>query len=287
MVTGYQWALSCPQPGRRGGIGICLLNREGCTRTISHATPFLHHFKVVFVSLVPIPYRITALTAEKHALFEYPADRLAGIIQEIGFRCTSCAKCCTRAFNGHVFLLDRDVERVRSIDPDALEPAPDPEFCDQDGIFYVSGYALKVRGDAEGSCWFLENGRCRIYDRRFAICRIYPYMLHREPDDEGTVDWRQISGLEKHGAYDAEIPSDECATLARETMEYEHAFLDQQIAFLECVQAWFTRHRLRHVQKIYDERMRLYKRGVPITVMVYAGGRFEKCLVTCPAPRKT
>ncbi len=94
---------------------------------------------VVTVSLIPIPYRIIALTQERNSLFDYSAERLAGIIKEIGFRCDGCAQCCTRAFNGHVFLLDRDVTAVKKIDPAALEPAPRPEFCDQNGIFYVLG----------------------------------------------------------------------------------------------------------------------------------------------------
>jgi len=239
---------------------------------------------VVIVSLIPIPYRIAALTQEEHALFGYPIDRLAGIIRDVGFRCTACSKCCTRAFNGHVFLLDRDVATVRAIQPDALEPAPNSEFCDQNGTFYVSGYALKVKNDVEGSCWFLENGRCRIYDRRFAICRIYPHMLHREPDDEGNVDWRQISGLDRHGEYNAVITDDECLAIARETMEYEHAFLAHQIAFLECMHDYFTRHRLRHVQKTYDDRMRQYWKGAPITVMVYTDGHFEKNILN---PKKS
>ena len=231
---------------------------------------------MIVVSLVPIPYRIEALTQEQHALFEYPPDRLAGIVRDVGFRCTNCAKCCTRAFNGHVFLLDRDVASVREIDPGALEPAPDPEFCDQNGIFYVSGYALKVKDDPDGSCIFLENGRCRIYDRRFAICRIYPYMLHREEDEDGVVDWRQISGLERHGEYDAVISEEESREIAGETMAYEHAFLSHQIAFLECINDYFTRHKLRHVQKIYDDRMRQFKKGATITVMVYSDGRLER-----------
>ena len=116
---------------------------------------------------------------KKHALFDYPIERLAGVIKDVGFRCTACAKCCTRAFNGHVFLLDRDVTAVRAIDSHALEPAPDPEFCDQNGTFYVSGYALRVREDAEGSCWFLENGRCRIYDRQ--VCHLPDLPLHAPP----------------------------------------------------------------------------------------------------------
>jgi Fe-S-cluster containining protein len=232
--------------------------------------------EVISVSLIPIPYRIAALTQERNSLFEYPVERLGGIIKEIGFRCTSCAKCCTRSFNGHVFLLDRDVTAAKALDPFALEPAPAPEFCDQNGIFYVSGYAVRTRENDTGSCWFLENGRCRIYDRRFTICRIYPYMLHREPDEYGNIDWRQFSGLDQHGEYGTVISEEESLHLARETKEYENAFLTHEIQFLEFMQDYFSRHHLRHVQKIYDDRLRRFKRGDEITVMVYYDGRLEK-----------
>jgi hypothetical protein len=203
-------------------------------------------------------------------------ERLAGVIRGIGFRCTSCAKCCTREFNGHVFLLDRDVTSVKVFDPDAIEPAPAPEFCDQDGIFYVSGYALRTKADTNESCWFLENGRCRIYDHRFTICRIYPFMIHREPDEHGNVDWRQFSGLDQHGQYDAVVPHDESLDLARETKEYENAFLTQEIRFLEFMQDYFARHKLRHVQKVYDDQMRRFNRGEEITVMVYYDGNLDQ-----------
>jgi Fe-S-cluster containining protein len=235
---------------------------------------------VVVVSLTPIPLRIAALVQERNSLFEYSVEHLAGVIKEIGFACTCCAKCCTRSFNGHVFLLDRDVTAVRAIDPAALEPAPAPEFCDQNGTFYVSGYALRIRDDNEGSCYFLENGRCRIYDRRFSICRIYPYMLHREPDEFGKVDWRQFAGLELHGEYHKEIPDDECLSIARETKEYENAFLTQEIHFLEFIQDHFTRNRLRHVQKVYDDRLRQFMKGSGITVMVYYDGGLEEHRIT-------
>jgi Fe-S-cluster containining protein len=231
---------------------------------------------VIIISLIPIPLRIAALTQERNSLFEYPVERLAGIIRDIGFRCTSCAKCCTRSFNDHVFLLDRDVTAVKAIDPSALEPAPAPEFCDQNGIFYVSGYALRTQEDTTGSCWFLENGRCRIYDRRFAICRIYPYMLHREPDENGNLDWRQFSGLDQHGEHGSVITDEESLDLARETKEYENAFLMQEIQFLEFMLEYFRSHRLRHVQKIYDDQLRRFKRGDEITVMVYFEGLLEK-----------
>jgi Fe-S-cluster containining protein len=231
---------------------------------------------VISVSLTPIPLRISALTQERNYLFEYPAERLAGIIQEIGFHCTGCAKCCTREFNGHVFLLDHDIRAVRDADPEALEPAPAPEFCDQNGTFYVSGYALRTKADERGTCWFLENGRCRIYASRPSICRIYPSMLHREADDHGRVDWRQFSGLDKHGEYDGAVSVEESLNIARETMEYENAFLTQEIRFLEYMQEYFTRHHLRHVQKIYDTRMREFLQGETITVMVFSGDRLEE-----------
>jgi uncharacterized protein len=229
----------------------------------------VYFHRVVLISLTPIPFRIAALTQERNSLFEFPLERLAEIVRETGFRCTSCAKCCTRGFNGHVFLLDRDVKTVLEIEPEALEPAPGPEFCDQNGTFYVSGYALRVQDDDVGSCWFLKNGRCRIYDRRFTICRIYPYMLHREPDEEGVVDWRQFSGLDQHGEYDAVIPDAESMAIARETKEYENAFLTQEIRFLEYIQEHFSRNKLRHVQKIYDDGLRNFRKGKDISVMVF------------------
>ena len=203
-------------------------------------------------------------------------ERLAGIIREIGFHCTACAKCCTRGFNGHVFLLDQDIPAVRKAAPEALEPAPAPEFCDQNGTFYVSGYALRTKADEHGSCWFLENGRCRIYGNRPVICRIYPSMLHREADDHGRVDWRQFSGLGKHGDYGAPVSEEECLKLARETMEYEHAFLAQEIRFLEFMQDYFSRHNLRHVQKIYDSLMRGFQKGETIRIMVFSGDHLEE-----------
>jgi len=209
-------------------------------------------------------------------LSAYPDEKLATIISEVGFHCILCGKCCTRVFNGHVFLLDRDATAIKAIDPDALEPAPFPEFCDQHGMFYVSGYALRAQDDEAGSCWFLSEGRCRIYDKRFTICRIYPYMLHREPDEQGKVDWRQFSGIDEHGEYHTGIPRDTCSAAAADTKEYELAYLRQEMAFLEYIRDYFARNRLRHVQKIYDDRMRTYVKGEEIRVMVFSGGRLEE-----------
>lgn len=188
---------------------------------------------------IPIPYRIVALIEERNRLFEYPLERVAGDIWSAKFRCTSCGACCTQVINNHIFLLDRDVERVKTIDPDAYEPAPGPEFCDQNGILYVSGYALRMKNDTTGSCWFLKDGNCRIYEQRFSGCRIYHHMLHRSAGIPGNITWRQFAHKGNHGRNDPEFPYEECLTIAREVKEYENAFLTQQIAFLETIHEYF------------------------------------------------
>jgi uncharacterized protein len=231
---------------------------------------------VFSVSLIPIPSRIAAVERELSDLLAYPQERLASIIHDVGFRCDRCGRCCTRAFNGYVFLLDRDVAIAREIDPASVEPAPFPEFCDQKGTFYVSGYTLRVKDDGCGSCYFLKNNMCMIYNQRFAICRVYPYMLHQEPDERGKIDWRQIAGLDEHGEYHTEIPWDLCNEAAAETREYEIACLKQEIDFLMYIQEYFSKNHLRHVQKTYDDHGKAFTKGEEIRVMVFYNGRLEE-----------
>lgn len=225
-----------------------------------------------------ITARIQATREELGALRAYDDHELEAIIREVGFACDNCGRCCTHAFNDHVFLLDHDTTVARTIDPAALVPAPYYDFCDQQGRFYVGGYALRTRPD--GTCVFLSRNRCTIYDRRFSICRVYPYMLHREPDEHGHVDWRQISGLNQHGEYNTPLSDLECSRIAGETREYETRFLDQQLRFLELLQAHFEASGLKHVRKVYDRQMRAFQRGDPVTVLVYYSGTFEERTVT-------
>lgn len=223
--------------------------------------------------------RIAARRKELEALESYPEGQLASIIEEVGFSCTLCGKCCTRDFNGHVLILDDDAARLRSADPTCLEPPPVYDLCDQHGTFYVSGYTIRARPDKEGTCHFLEHGRCRVYTRRPWVCRVYPYMLHEEPDDTGVVDWRQISGLDRHGEYHSHIPPTAARDIARDVKAFERAVLCQEIAFLEYAGEYFIRHGLRHVRKCFDDRMRELTSGVAITVKVFYRGSFECWLV--------
>ncbi len=83
--------------------------------------------------------RIEGLEKEYREVNEYPEELFCEIIRDVGFECTFCAQCCTKEFNGHVFLLDSETDRIREIDPGALLPAPGFDYCDQHGNFYVAG----------------------------------------------------------------------------------------------------------------------------------------------------
>lgn len=227
-------------------------------------------------SAVPVPYRIIALMQERNRIFAYPLECLAGEIKVTGFRCTCCGTCCTRRVNDHIFLLDHDVDGVKKIDPDALEPAPDPEFCDRNGTMYVSGYALRMKNDNLGSCWFLENGKCSIYEQRVSGCRIYPHMLRRNADTTGSVTWRHFARQNGHGRYDPFISDDECFSRAREIKEYENEFLTHQISFLETIHEYFTVHNLGHDQEMYDFQMQRFFYGEPVNVVVYHAGELQE-----------
>jgi Fe-S-cluster containining protein len=251
----------------RGGDSFCL------------PAPIEYHVPGVLSVAVPfITSGIAALRRELEALSAYPLEELAAIIAEVGFSCTCCGLCCTRQFNGHVFLLGDEAERIRRARPDALLPAPFFELCDQHGRFYVSGHALRTQDD--GSCIFLEHGRCTIYAERPSICRVYPYMLHREPDENGAIDWRQISGLNLHGTYHAGIGPEEAMRIAAETKSYESAFLEHEIAFFECADRYFAGHGLRHVKRTYDMEMRRFRNGEEIEVRVFTGTGFEPVRVS-------
>jgi Fe-S-cluster containining protein len=224
--------------------------------------------------------RLQEINEELRGLLAYPPEKFVAIVKEVGFECDLCGKCCTRDFNDHAFLLDDDAERLKDLDEAALIPAPYYEFCDRNGTFYVSGYA--IRANHNGTCHFLEGGRCRIYKQRPRICRIYPYMLHREEDENGDVDWRQISGLSRHGRYHSEISDAECRRLWEEVKDYEAGFLKQEIAFLESVKSHFEKSGLKHSPMAYDRQMRLFERGGKVQVNVFHKGQF----VTCTATKK-
>lgn len=217
------------------------------------------------------------LKNELSLLRGYPKSELIKIIKEVGFTCTCCGKCCTKEFNGHVFLLPEDVKNVPK---EFLIPAPNFPYSDSDGNFYVEGYALKTKEN--GDCVYLsENQRCEIYENRFTICRLYPYMLHREADERGRVDWRQISGVDLHGEYHAEISESEAEKIADEIFLYETKFLEQQIAFHEAIIKIFSKRNEKFIRRDHDKRVREFLRGKTSRVFVYDDKFVEVQVESC------
>jgi hypothetical protein len=122
---------------------------------------------------------------------------------------------------------------------------------------------------------FLKNGLCSIYNDRPLICRIYPYMLHMEADEDGNLDWRQVSGLNEHGCYHVDMDNETSIDIAGQVKEYETLYLKQRIAFLQTVMRYFSDNGLRHVRRQYDLQMRNYLTGEKVKVFVYHQGNLH------------
>jgi Fe-S-cluster containining protein len=197
------------------------------------------------------------------------------IIREVGFVCDLCGKCCTSEFNDHIFLLDDDAKRIlENHGREYLRPAPYFDLCDNLGRFYVMGYALKTKPN--GDCIFYTGSSCEHYEDRPRICKIFPYMLHREPDEDGNIDFRQIGGLDEHGLYHNEIGDEALKEILKTVKEYESGFLKQQLKFNEYIEKYFKENNLRINKQMYDRMMRLYQKGKAIEVYVFYQGGFEK-----------
>ncbi|RPJ72638.1 MAG: YkgJ family cysteine cluster protein, partial [Alphaproteobacteria bacterium] len=72
----------------------------------------------------PIEVKLAEVRDELAGLMNFPDPEFVSIIKELGFKCELCARCCTKEFNDHVFLLDADLAIIKKIDPDAITPAP-------------------------------------------------------------------------------------------------------------------------------------------------------------------
>lgn len=209
----------------------------------------------------------------------FPDEDYLKIICEVGFECDFCGKCCTSEFNDHVFLLDDDSERIiENTGREFLRPAPYFDLCDNLGRFYVMGYALKTKQN--GDCIFYTGTRCEHYEVRPWVCKIYPYMLHREPDEEGNIEFRQISGLDLHGLYHNEISNEMCEEILKSVKDYESGFLRQKLGFIKEIERYFKENGLRNSKQMYDRMMRHYLKGKSIEVYVFFKGRFVKEVIS-------
>lgn len=216
---------------------------------------------------------------EIKSICSFPDQDYMKIIKDVGFECDFCGKCCTSEFNDHVFLLDKDANRIiRNTGSGFLRPAPYFDRCDNLGRFYVMGYALKTKPN--GDCIFYSAGRCEHYEIRPDICKIYPYMLHKEPDEKGNIEFRQIGGLDLHGSYHNEISHESCIEIIKSVKKYESGFLRQKLGFARKVEKHFKERNLKNSRQMYDKKMREYLKGKAIEVYVFFSGEFKKEIIS-------
>jgi len=118
---------------------------------------------------------LTELASELKEAQALDVEALARDIQEKGFRCTLCGRCCrgrdlsVLAFPGEIRqIMDRTGRGWLEV----AEPPSSGEW-DREGNFHTLEWRLKKEG---GNCQFYE-GDCRIYSHRPLICRTYPFFL--------------------------------------------------------------------------------------------------------------
>lgn len=79
--------------------------------------------------------------------------------------------------------------------------------------------------------------------------------------------------MNTHGSHRCDISDEECYSLARETREFENAFLTPADFFLETIQDHFSANDL---MPFYDRRIKNLLQDEPAKIMVYHAGELEK-----------
>lgn len=124
---------------------------------------------------------MTRLEAARDWARSIEVDSVAAAIEEIGFECTRCGRCCrgsgsephtATVFPGEVRSLQ---ERTGNSWDEIARPMP---FGLQDGAGETFEWALQTTAD--GTCTFLDDGdrtRCTVYGDRPLLCQTYPFRL--------------------------------------------------------------------------------------------------------------
>lgn len=83
------------------------------------------------------------------------------------FACTGCGECCTGS--GRVWLTELEIQTIaKALNMEVVQ------FVDQSVIRLEGRWSLK-EDPTHGDCYFLENGRCTIYNARPRQCKTFPW----------------------------------------------------------------------------------------------------------------
>lgn len=103
--------------------------------------------------------------------------------QSLRFSCTRCGRCCMTGGDYHVFLSEREAERIRS-----YLQLSHAWFRRRYLAWLDDGELVAAAGENE-RCIFLDAaGQCRVYPVRPVQCRTYPFW----PEIAGSARvWRR------------------------------------------------------------------------------------------------
>ena len=146
----------------------------------------------------------------------------------LNFRCTGCATCCTETV---VPVTDRDVTRImKATDQQARDIVrfffPDDVKGERRAPSWIKlrqGKRFMGLRKVHGHCQYLEDGLCRIYAHRPVTCRLYPFNVIFDEDED-------VAGLEINGAVkcqyalDGEVSLEEIKTLYLQDDEQDDAY---------------------------------------------------------------
>ncbi len=159
---------------------------------------------------------------------------IASKIEEIGFSCLTCGKCCRCIFgDNRVLLTPLEIQvianRTGNIVHEIATPATpdDPEITnliDTGGRIHTFGWMLVRKNN--GDCNFIESAdisnRCRIYDVRPMLCRTYPFYIQ-----DMELHTSECEGLGQ------EITPEESLKIARDVIDRYVAEIGDTIALYE------------------------------------------------------
>lgn len=83
---------------------------------------------------------------------------LRAVDAEIKFECQKCGDCCTKP----IILSSEDINRLGS----RLDTLAQAMSCSKSQV---------MRPSSQGTCHFLRNGNCSVYDSRPSACQSYPF----------------------------------------------------------------------------------------------------------------
>ena len=155
---------------------------------------------------------------------------IASKIEDIGFSCLMCGKCCRREFgDNRVLLMPQEIQvisdhtmlDVHEIATPATSDGSESDLIDINGKIHTFGWMLARKNNDD--CNFIENAetsnKCTIHDVRPMLCRTYPFYMQ---DMELHISECEGTGYN--------ITPEESRTIARDLINRYVAEIEDTIA---------------------------------------------------------